>query len=34
VGFEVNVSIKSLRSIAERREIEEKAHTTAEHKIP
>ena len=34
VGFEINVSIKSLRSIAERREIEEKAHMTAEHKIP
>ena len=26
IGFELNVSIKSLRSIAEKREIEEKKH--------
>jgi membrane protein len=33
IGFEINVSIKSLRSIAERRDIEEKAHEIADSKI-
>lgn len=33
IGFEINVSIKSLRSIAEKREIEEKAHAAQETKI-